>query len=74
MGLDRYRLLAQLGAGCDGISYRAVAEDGADGDRGSRSEPRACECRALGAIGPSNPAGSESRTSFGDPSPRCEAR
>ena len=27
MGLDRYRLLAQLGAGSDGISYRAV-EDG----------------------------------------------
>src|SRR5689334_5520078 len=29
MGLDRYRLLAQLGAGADGISYRAVAEAGA---------------------------------------------
>ena len=28
MSLDRYRLLAQLGAGPDGISYRAVAEDG----------------------------------------------
>jgi serine/threonine protein kinase/class 3 adenylate cyclase len=28
MRLDRYHLLAQLGAGCDGISYRAVAEDG----------------------------------------------
>ena len=28
MSLDRYRLLAQLGAGPDGIAYRAVAEDG----------------------------------------------
>ena len=28
MGLDRYRLLAQLGAGPDGVSYRALAEDG----------------------------------------------
>src|SRR5262249_20777850 len=27
IGLDRYRLLAQLGAGPDGVSYRAVAED-----------------------------------------------
>jgi serine/threonine protein kinase len=28
MGLDRYRLLVQLGAGPDGVAYRAVAEDG----------------------------------------------
>ena len=35
MSLDRYRLLAQLGAGPDGIAYRAVAEDGCDGGRGS---------------------------------------
>jgi hypothetical protein len=28
MSLDRYRLLAQLGAGPDGIAYRAFAEDG----------------------------------------------
>ncbi len=28
MSLDRYRLRAQLGAGLDGIAYRAVAEDG----------------------------------------------
>jgi eukaryotic-like serine/threonine-protein kinase len=28
MGLDRYRLLAQLGAGADGVSYRALSEDG----------------------------------------------
>jgi len=28
MGLDRYRLLAQVGAGPDGIAYRAVAGDG----------------------------------------------
>src|SRR5271155_947939 len=28
MSLDRYQLRAQLGAGPDGISYRAVADDG----------------------------------------------
>src|SRR5438132_3627169 len=28
MSLDRNQLLAQLGAGPDGISYRAMAEDG----------------------------------------------
>ena len=28
MGLDRYRLRAQLGAGPDGVSYRALAEQG----------------------------------------------
>jgi serine/threonine protein kinase/class 3 adenylate cyclase len=28
MGLERYRLMAQLGAGPDGIAYRAVAGDG----------------------------------------------
>ena len=28
MSLDRYRLRAQLGAGPDGISYRALAEEG----------------------------------------------
>jgi serine/threonine protein kinase/class 3 adenylate cyclase len=31
MSLDRYRLLAQLGAGTDGISYRAAVADAADG-------------------------------------------
>jgi serine/threonine protein kinase/class 3 adenylate cyclase len=29
MSLDRYRLVAQVGAGPDGVSYRALAEDGA---------------------------------------------
>ena len=29
MSLDRYRLRAQLGAGPDGVAYRAIAEDGA---------------------------------------------
>jgi serine/threonine protein kinase len=28
MSLDRYRLLAQLGAGRDGVAYRALADDG----------------------------------------------
>ena len=28
MSLDRYRLRAQLGAGPDGVAYRALAEDG----------------------------------------------
>ena len=28
MSLERYRLQAQLGAGPDGISYRALAEEG----------------------------------------------
>ena len=28
MSLDRYRLRAQLGAGPDGVGYRALAEDG----------------------------------------------
>jgi serine/threonine protein kinase/class 3 adenylate cyclase len=28
MSLDRYQLLAQVGAGPDGVAYRAVAEDG----------------------------------------------
>lgn len=28
MSLDRYRLRAQLGAGLDGVAYRAVPEDG----------------------------------------------
>ncbi len=57
MGLDRYRLLAQLGAGSDGISYRAeggvvrpapsvgvgslAAE--CDGVRSPRGEPRGAE-------------------------------
>jgi serine/threonine protein kinase/class 3 adenylate cyclase len=29
MSLDRYRLISQIGAGPDGVSYRALAEDGA---------------------------------------------
>jgi serine/threonine protein kinase/class 3 adenylate cyclase len=29
MSLERYRLIAQIGAGPDGVSYRALAEDGA---------------------------------------------
>ena len=33
MSLDRYRLRAQLGAGPDGVAYRAVAEDGDDRGR-----------------------------------------
>ena len=31
MALARYRLLAQLGAGADGISYRAAVADGGEG-------------------------------------------
>jgi hypothetical protein len=29
MSLDRYRLRTQLGAGSDGVAYRAIGEDGA---------------------------------------------
>jgi eukaryotic-like serine/threonine-protein kinase len=43
MGLDRYRLLAQLGAGSDGISYRAEA----DGDGRPESDATEVEVREL---------------------------
>ena len=31
MSLDRYRLRTQIGAGPDGVAYRAVADDGERG-------------------------------------------
>ena len=73
MTLDRYRLLAQLGAGPDGISYRAAVEGhGRRGTgRGPRPEPGAGGRRALGMTGSSAPAGGAARASLGGPRPRA---
>ncbi len=48
MALDRYRLLAQLGAGADGISYRAAV---ADEGEGRSLDETVVELRDLGRAG-----------------------